>query len=103
MTTRSEIEAGSYADLRRYPFHNAVKGGLSWYGEGRGCNTLLGWFAVDRVSYTGSALTALDLRFEQHCEGGVPALHGAIHWDAQPPHRTTMAPVINWPCTAQSY
>ena len=82
MNTLSEIEAGYYADLRRYPFHNPVKGGLSWYGEGRGCNTLLGWFAVDRVSYTGSALTALDLRFEQHCEGGVPALHGAIHWDA---------------------
>ena len=30
MTTLSEIEAGYYADLRRYPFHNPVKGGLSW-------------------------------------------------------------------------
>jgi hypothetical protein len=82
MNTLSHIEAGYYADLRRYPFHNPVKGGLSWNGEGRGCNTLLGWFAVDRVTYTGGALTALDLRFEQHCEGGAPALHGAIHWDA---------------------
>lgn len=27
-------------------------------------------------------LTALDLRFEQRCEGGIPALHGAIHWGA---------------------
>ena len=78
----NQLEPGNYTGLQRYPFNDPAKGGLSWYGEGRGCNTLLGWFAVDRVSYTGSALTALDLRFEQHCEGGVPALHGAIHWDA---------------------
>ncbi len=81
MSTLSQLEAGYYADLRRYPFHNPVKGGLSWSGEGRGCNTLLGWFAIDRVTYTGGNLMALDLRFEQHCEGGTAALHGAVHWD----------------------
>ena len=26
------------------------------------------------------SLTAIDLRFEQHCEGNSPALHGKIHW-----------------------
>jgi hypothetical protein len=25
-------------------------------------------------------LIAIDLRFEQHCEGAAPALHGQIHW-----------------------
>jgi hypothetical protein len=79
MNSITRLETGYYADLRRYPFHNPAKGGLSWYGEGRGCNTLVGWFAVDRVTYTGDSLTAIDLRFEQRCEGGTAALHGAIH------------------------
>ncbi len=81
MNTLTRLEPGYYPDLRRYPFHNPVKGGLDWSGEGRGCNTLLGWFAVDRVTYTNGTLTALDLRFEQHCEGGTTALHGVIRWD----------------------
>jgi len=81
MYTLSQLAPGYYPDLRRYPFHNPAKGGLSWTGEGRGCNRLLGWFVVDRVVYTNGVLTALDLRFEQRCEGGTTALHGAIRWD----------------------
>jgi hypothetical protein len=80
MSPLSQLQPGYYADLRRYPFHNPAKGGLSWSGEGRGCNTLVGWFAIDSVTYANGNVTALDLRFEQHCEGGAPALHGAIHW-----------------------
>jgi hypothetical protein len=81
MSSITAIQRGYYPDLRRYPFHNPAKGGLSWSGQGRGCNTLTGWFAVDRVTYSGGVLTAIDLRFEQHCEGGTPALRGAIHWE----------------------
>lgn len=80
MDILTDLEAGYYADLQRYPFHNPVKGGLSWSGEGRGCNTLTGWFAADSVTYTANVLTAIDLRFEQHCEGDTPALFGEIHW-----------------------
>ena len=89
MSSIAQLELGYYGNLRRYPFHNPVRGGLDWFGEGRGCNTLTGWFVVDKVTYTSGTLSALDLRFEQHCEGNVPALHGQIHWDAsdttQPP------------------
>jgi hypothetical protein len=81
MSTIAQLQPGYYGNLTRYPFHNPARGGLDWGGEGRGCNTLTGWFVVDAVTYTGTALTAIDLRFEQHCEGGAPALHGAIHWD----------------------
>lgn len=81
MSSLSRIERGYYPDLQRYPFHNPVRGGLSWSGEGRGCNTLLGWFAVDRVTYSGNTLMGFDLRFEQRCEGGTAALRGAIRWD----------------------
>src|SRR5207248_1680674 len=82
MVSVAQLEPGYYGNLRRYPFHNAARGGMDWSGEGRGCNTLNGWFAVDGVTYSSGTLAVIDLRFEQHCEGGGPALHGQIHWDA---------------------
>lgn len=82
MSTLSQLQPGYYANLRRYPLHNPAKGGLSWVGAGRGCTTVTGWFAIDVVTYVSGSLTAIDLRFEQHCEGGTPALHGAVHWRA---------------------
>ncbi|NML43449.1 DUF11 domain-containing protein [Ramlibacter sp. G-1-2-2] len=83
MNSLSQLQPGYYGNLRRYPFNNPKRGGLSWYGQGRGCNTLSGWFTVDSVMYDGNGrLSRLDLRFEQHCEFGSPALHGVIHWDA---------------------
>lgn len=80
MSPLSQLVPGFYGGLQRYPFHNPTRGGLSWSGNGRGCNVLTGWFVIDSISYVGSALSAVDLRFEQHCEGGGPALRGKIHW-----------------------
>jgi hypothetical protein len=82
MNVLSRLEAGYYPDLQRYPFHNPVKGGLNWTGEGRGCDDVTGWFVIDSVTYDLTTLTAIELRFEQHCDGGGPALYGAIRWDA---------------------
>ena len=78
MDTISQLQVGFYPGLQR--FHNPVLGGLDWWGDGRGCNTLKGWFAIDSVTYVSGILTAFDLRFEQNCEGGTTALHGVIHW-----------------------
>ena len=80
MVGLEQLEPGFYGDLQRYPFHNPAKGGLAWTGNGRGCNRLSGWFAVDDVSYLNGQLMAIDLRFEQHCEGLPPALYGKVHW-----------------------
>ena len=100
MNFLGQLEVGYYGDLQRYPFHNPVAGGLSWSGEGRGCNTLTGWFVVDSVTYDGTTLTAIDLRFEQHCEGGTAALNGEIHWDANdttsPPGPVVPPPAGLW-------
>ena len=79
-STMSQVQVGYYSGLTRWPFHNSVLGGLNWSGDGRGCNMLLGWFAVDNVTYTNGVLSGVDLRFEQQCEGGQAALHGAVHW-----------------------
>ena len=78
------LKAGYFGNLERYPFHNPVRGGLDWSGNGRGCSRLTGWFAIDRIVYTGTAMTAVEMRFEQHCEGMVPALRGAIRWSKYP-------------------
>jgi hypothetical protein len=80
MNAITTLERGYYPNMERYPFHQPAKGGMSWEGNGRGCNMLTGWFVIDAITYQGGQLAAVDLRFEQHCEGGVPALHGALHW-----------------------
>jgi len=81
----AQFEPGTYEGLQRYPFHDPLRGGPDWFGQGHDCNTLTGSFTVDGVTYTSGGLNAIDLRFEQHCEGGLPALHGQIHWDASDP------------------
>jgi hypothetical protein len=83
MSFLTQLQPGYYGGVHRYPFGNPTKGGLSWSGEGRGCNVLDGWFVVDSVSYAGGAMKSIDLRFEQVCEGSDPPLHGQIHWMAQ--------------------
>lgn len=100
MNALSQLQPGYYADLRRYPFHNPVKGGLSWSGNIQGCMQLYGWFVIDSVTYVNGTLTAIDLRFEQHCEGAAPALHGAIHWTSTdttlPPGPVNPPPANLW-------
>jgi hypothetical protein len=80
MGTLAKLQTGYYGNLQRYPFHNAAMGGLDWSGEGRGCGVLSGWFVVDAVAYQGDMLSLIDLRFEQYCDGIIPALRGRIHW-----------------------
>lgn len=76
------LQPGYYGDLQRYPFHNPVKGGLAWGGEGRGCNELVGWFVVDDIQFSSGAMTRLALRFEQRCEGSsAPPLYGQVRYE----------------------
>lgn len=79
MNSLSQLQPGYYANLRRYPFHNPAKGGISWSGMGRGCEDR-GWFVVDSVRFTGGAPTMVDLRFETNCGDQTKALRGAVRW-----------------------
>ena len=100
MTSIADLEQGYYPDLERYPYNDPTKGGLDWYGDGHGSNTLTGWFAVDDVTYENGDLTAITLRFELHSGGNAPALHGAIHWQAddatEPPGPVLPIPGSLW-------
>jgi hypothetical protein len=85
MRALSAILPGYYGNLRLYPLHNPVKGGLFITNAGGGtCTSLLGWVAIDSVTYASGKLATIDLRFEQHCNLDTPALRGAIHWVAPP-------------------
>ncbi|WP_310386903.1 hypothetical protein [Roseateles sp.] len=81
MSSLSRMQAGHYANLHSYPFHNPAKGGMSWTGYAANCNQLLGWFSVDGISYaTDGSLFSIELRFEQTCEGETLPLRGKIRW-----------------------
>lgn len=51
-----------------------------------GCDSAQTGFVVDNLRYDGETIAALDLRFEQRCEGSInSALRGAIHWTNDDP------------------
>lgn len=79
---RERLEPGYYADLKDYPFHNPARGGMQIGSDGRGCNSVRAGFIIDSISYTPQGtLAALQMRYEQHCEGSTPgALWGEIRW-----------------------
>jgi RTX calcium-binding nonapeptide repeat (4 copies) len=76
------IAPGTYTNATRYGF-NGTGPGMDVSGEGRGCNTLTGSFTVNSVTFgaDGSLRTA-SVTFEQHCEGGTPALRGTLEFRA---------------------
>jgi hypothetical protein len=98
--TGSALVPGTYTGLTRYPFQAAGAGALSWSGEGRGCNTLTGTIVIHSVRYDAGVLGAIDMGFEQHCEGATAALRGTVRWDAAavalPPGPTNPAPIGLW-------
>lgn len=71
---------GTYANAHPYPAPSGADPAISWTGEHRACDTLAGSFAIDSVTWAGDHLRQIDLRFEQHCDRAIAALHGAIHW-----------------------
>ena len=78
------LTRGLYADVRRFPFHNPAKGGMDFHGNGRGCNELLGTFAVDEITWDGTELASVSIRFVQRCEVTGPPLYGALRWERPP-------------------
>ena len=82
----SQLVPGSYEGAVRYPFQSAGQPGLSVSGDGRGCNTVTGRFDVLDVAFGPNGyIERLHARFEQHCEGGVPALYGEVNIVNPPP------------------
>jgi hypothetical protein len=78
-----ELAAGPYEGATRYPFQSPTRPGLSVYGGGRGCNTSTGRFDVLEVEFAADGtVVRFAADFEQHCEGGAPALRGSVRINA---------------------
>jgi hypothetical protein len=74
-----QLSPGTYVSATRYPFQAPTVPGLSFSGDGRGCNMLSGQFTITEAVYGGdNSVQRFRATFEQHCEGGGPALRGTI-------------------------
>jgi len=79
------LTPGRYEAAVRYPF-NGSAAGLDFDGNGRGCGTLTGRFDILDIGYDASGnVQRLAARFEQHCEGAVPALFGEVRINSTVP------------------
>lgn len=73
-----KLVIGEYLNATRHPFNKAGPG-ISVGGNGRGCNTILGSFVINYVSYGPNAtVDRFEATFEQHCEGGQSSLRGSV-------------------------
>ena len=77
------LAVGRYDNATRYPFEAAGAPGLDVTGDGRGCNMSSGWFEIESIAGGpgNGSFTELTATFEQHCENGVAALRGCIHFE----------------------
>jgi hypothetical protein len=86
------LAVGAYENATRFPFNSPTKPGLSVDGDGAGCNELTGRFEIlELVTDSSDDVQRFAADFEQHCEGGEPALFGVVRYnsdvaaDAPPP------------------
>ncbi len=83
----SALTRGPYEGATRAAFSSPTGSGLDVSGSGRGCNTLTGRFDVREVAIgPDGSVDRLAVQFEQHCEGGDPALLGEILFHADAPY-----------------
>ena len=74
-----DLTAGTTYQAKRYPFNDGAAG-FNHSGNGRGCNELTATFTVREIAFQANGvLRRFRADFEQHCEGGTPALRGT--WD----------------------
>ena len=80
------LQPGTYEGAMRYPGQPADKPGLDFYGDGRGCDSLTGRFDIFEMTYDSDGeVTALNVSFEQHCDGKAPALRGQLSYNLETP------------------
>lgn len=85
----STLGPSLYDNAIREPFHSETGNGLSIFGNGRGCNSLKGFFEIFEIEFTEAVagddngyeafrVSKLALDFVQHCEGSMRAMRGKI-------------------------
>jgi hypothetical protein len=85
------IQPGTYNNAERASFASPGHAGLDVSFEHRGNNTLTGSFTInsltlvpDATALNGFRITEFSASFEQHGEGGIPALFGTFEFSTGP-------------------
>jgi hypothetical protein len=86
------LTPGTYSGAARVGSQAVGEPGLDVFGMGRGCNTLTGSYTLtgsftvsDAVFGPYGYVQSFHATFEQHCEGGAPALRGEVSVSNPPP------------------
>lgn len=73
------VSGGVDTDAQRAPFREHGHPDIDNRGSGRGCNRNAGLFEVKDIAVDAAgAISRLWIVYEQHCEGGIPALWGEV-------------------------
>lgn len=81
-----ELTVGTYERATRYPFQDFEDPGLSFSGNGRGCNTLTGSFDILVIEYDeNNELVSLVASFEQFCGNSPYPLRGEVVFNSVRP------------------
>lgn len=78
----TSLQAQVYDNAERVDFTAPGHPGMQVIDVGATCNTLTGRFQVHELAISGGAtVTGFTATFEQHCDGGAPALRGCVHFE----------------------
>ncbi len=90
-----QLVPGLYGNLRGSIDGDRTRGGMTWSGAALTCGADAGgWYAIDRVTYSGTSVESIELRFEQRCDGVDGSLRGKIRWSALEPEPTVVVAPI---------
>jgi hypothetical protein len=94
----TKLRPGTFANLTNTPSSGAA--GFRWSSQELSCVASVATVTIDSLKYDGDVLRAIDLHFEQRCDGRSAALRGTVHWrvedDAAPSGPLTPAPAALW-------
>ena len=93
------LTTGVYDRAQSAPFRTATRPGIDIGGDGRGCNEITGRFEVRDLAVGSNGVpTRLWIVYEQHCEGGQPALFGEVRIGEPAGGAAALEPtVVRWP------
>ena len=74
------LRTGTFANLSSTPPSGAA--GFRWSSQERSCASSVASVTIDSVQYAGDVLRAIDLHFEQRCDGQSAVLAGTVRWRA---------------------
>ncbi len=80
MVSRPRPEVGFYPNVSGRSAPSRLFGGIDWNTPESICFTADGWVAVDSITFRGSDLASIEMRFAQRCNNDAPALLGSIRW-----------------------